>query len=59
MSMLAHNYNQFEDMETLKTMYGWLRSGYKQIEKRLAETMQENEHLKQMIKEKNLHPFMD
>ena len=57
--MLAHNYNQFEDMETLKTMYGWLRSGYKQIEKRLAETMQENEHLKQMIKEKNLQPFMD
>ena len=57
--MLAHNYNQFEDMETLNTMYGWLRSGYKQIEKRLAETMQENEHLKQMIKEKNLHPFMD
>lgn len=56
--MLMHN-NYMEDMETLKTMYTWLRAGYKQVEERLAKTIEENEHLKQIVKDKNLHPFID
>lgn len=52
--------NPAENMETLKTMYDWLLSGYKNLEKRFAETLEENQHLKQIVKEnKNLHPFMD
>lgn len=56
--MLAHNYNQFEDMQTLKTMYNWLKTGYKQIEERLAKVQEENEHLRAQLN-KNLHPFID
>lgn len=51
--------NPMEDMETLKNMYSWLQAGYRDVEKRLAETMEENLHLKQLIKDKNIHPFMD
>lgn len=58
MSMLAHNYNQFEDMQTLKTMYNWLKTGYKQIEERLAKVQEENEHLRAQLN-KNIHPFID
>lgn len=58
MSMLAANYNYFEDMETLKTMYNWLKTGYKQIEERLARVQEENEHLRAQLN-KNLHPFID
>lgn len=51
---------QAENMETIKTMYQWLLSGYKEIERRLAKTQEENEHLRQLIKnEKNIHPFID
>jgi len=56
--MLAQNHYQFEDMETLKTMYNWLRSGYKQIEERLARVQEENEHLRAQLN-KNIHPFID
>lgn len=56
--MLMQN-NHMEDMETLKNMYTWLRTGYKQVEQRLAKAIEENEHLRQIVKEKNIHPFMD
>jgi hypothetical protein len=59
MSMLMQQNNYMEDMETLRNMYTWLRAGYKQVEQRLAKTIEENEHLKQIVKEKNLHPFID
>lgn len=56
--MLVQNHYQFEDMETLKTMYNWLRSGYKQIEERLAKAQEENAHLRAQLN-KNIHPFID
>lgn len=36
------------DVETLKTMYQWLMNGYKMIEIRLAEVIDENNRLKQI-----------
>lgn len=47
--MLVQIHNQFEDIQTLKTMYDWLRSGYKQIEERLAKVQEENEHLRALL----------
>lgn len=54
--MLAHT--QVEDMETLRHMYQWLVKGYREIERRLAKTQEENESLKAQLN-KNIHPFID
>lgn len=46
--------NKQEEVEKIKLMYEWLQSGYRFLEKRLAETLEENSHLKTILQSKNV-----
>ena len=52
--------NKQDELEKFKLMYEWLQNGYRLIEKRLAEVLEENTHLRTVLQsDKNVHPFID
>lgn len=54
------NYYEVDNFNTLEIIYQQLHNQYKNVEKRLIKTLDENKNLKSLLSEnKNIHPFID
>ena len=54
------NYYEVDNFNTLEIIYQQLHNEYKNVEKRLIKTLDENKNLKSLLSEnKNIHPFID
>ena len=54
------NYYEVDNFNTLEILYQQLHDQYKNVEKRVIKTLDENMTLKSLYSEnKNLHPFID
>lgn len=54
------HYYEVDNFNTLEMIYQQLHNQYKNVEKRLIKTIDENKNLKSLLSEnKNLHPFID
>ena len=54
------HYYEVDNFNTLEMIYQQLHNQYKNVEKRLIKTIDENKNLKALLSEnKNIHPFID
>jgi hypothetical protein len=54
------HYYEVDNFNTLEMIYQQLHNQYKNVEKRLIKTIDENKNLKSLLSEnKNIHPFID
>ena len=54
-----NNYYEIDNFNTLEILYRNLHDQYRNVEKVLIKTLDENNMLKTLLENKNLHPFID